>query len=277
MPQARLLVFDGAEEPRVLPLGEGPVTIGRDAQNNLVVKEITVSRQHARVFVRDGKYFIADLSSTHGTQVNGNKVSRKEILSGDELLLGKCRLQFELIEEQAASPASPAAPASDEDEDEFQLEMPDELLPKKPAAASGGDSEAPLETGRTVEDEDPFAEERTSSVTGASATGAPEHTIATHSDAVSSEPTARPANVGSRNRPRRGAASKGGGSALMRQDLDQRGPLFRLVAVLVALAAAGGLGYLAMQVMSLGDGEEVVESATPNEQSRGPNRPTRPR
>jgi pilus assembly protein CpaF len=58
----------------------------------VVIPGDTVSRRHARLVFRDGKWIIHDLESTNGTAVNGTYVGRCELYPGDQLVLGEERL-----------------------------------------------------------------------------------------------------------------------------------------------------------------------------------------
>lgn len=55
--------------------------IGRNAMGQEVLSAFkTVSREHARITYKDGKWFIEDLNSTNGTYINGNRIpSNKKI------------------------------------------------------------------------------------------------------------------------------------------------------------------------------------------------------
>ena len=57
-----------------------------------------VSRHHARIFFRDGRYFIEDLGSANKTIINKstklNPHSPHELKSGDEVIVGKTFLNF---------------------------------------------------------------------------------------------------------------------------------------------------------------------------------------
>ncbi len=67
--------------------------LGRDPQNDAVVDHPSVSRFHARITRRDGAFVIADLNSTNGTFVNGERVVRERFLQpGDAIRIGPCRL-----------------------------------------------------------------------------------------------------------------------------------------------------------------------------------------
>ena len=50
------------------------VTIGRGDENDLIVKTTTVSREHARVSHREGRWFVEDLGSRNGTFVNRKRI-----------------------------------------------------------------------------------------------------------------------------------------------------------------------------------------------------------
>lgn len=49
--------------------------IGRDAVGQEIFSAFkTVSREHARITYKDGKWFIEDMNSTNGTYINGNRI-----------------------------------------------------------------------------------------------------------------------------------------------------------------------------------------------------------
>jgi predicted component of type VI protein secretion system len=50
------------------------VTIGRDARNDLTFESASVSRDHAAVVVRDGRWYVEDRGSFNGTFLNGTRV-----------------------------------------------------------------------------------------------------------------------------------------------------------------------------------------------------------
>jgi hypothetical protein len=71
------------------PLGDsGELVIGRSSELDLVLVEDMVSRKHAKVTLGAGGITIADLGSTNGTFVNGEKVRRAQIKEGDRILIG---------------------------------------------------------------------------------------------------------------------------------------------------------------------------------------------
>ena len=82
-----------------LLLEKAATTLGRSSTQDLVLGDSCVSRQHAQILQEGGEYTVLDQTSTHGTYVNGSRVSRAVLRSGDYLQLGSVsgpRLAFEL-------------------------------------------------------------------------------------------------------------------------------------------------------------------------------------
>src|SRR5262249_13513128 len=91
-----------------IPFPSDSFLIGRaaDGPGNLM-RDPELSRQHARLSLRDGRTLIEDLGSTNGTFVNGAAVTEPVTLSeGDEIRLGTSELR---VEATAAAPRSFAA------------------------------------------------------------------------------------------------------------------------------------------------------------------------
>jgi hypothetical protein len=76
-----------------VPQGER-TTIGRSPDNPVFLDDVTVSRKHAALVDRDGRWFIEDLGSLNGTFVNRKRVESAELSDGDELQIGKYRFTF---------------------------------------------------------------------------------------------------------------------------------------------------------------------------------------
>lgn len=87
--KARLIVHEPAGNEREVEVARTPFTLGRQADNDLVLLDNRVSRRHARI-LRDarGVYTIEDAESRHGTFINGLRVSTGPLKSGDEISLG---------------------------------------------------------------------------------------------------------------------------------------------------------------------------------------------
>jgi len=72
-----------------VPVQPIPFQIGRQAESHLVLRDNRASRNHARVVVEDGDYYLEDLKSSHGTCVNGVRVEgRKKLFDADRIEFG---------------------------------------------------------------------------------------------------------------------------------------------------------------------------------------------
>jgi pSer/pThr/pTyr-binding forkhead associated (FHA) protein len=69
--------------------------IGRHRSCDVVLSDLSVSRRHARLFFRDGRWILQDLHSTNGTQVNGSRVGRCELRPGDDITIGDEHLSID--------------------------------------------------------------------------------------------------------------------------------------------------------------------------------------
>lgn len=68
--------------------------IGRNKENDCVLYEPTVSRQHAKIIHEDGAFVLYDLDSTTGTFVNNIRIEKKVLRTGDIILLGSFPVMF---------------------------------------------------------------------------------------------------------------------------------------------------------------------------------------
>ncbi|HET9186777.1 MAG TPA: FHA domain-containing protein [Acidothermaceae bacterium] len=72
----KLVVVAGALAGTSINLGDAPVTIGRANDSTLVLTDDYASTRHARLFPRDGEWFVEDLGSTNGTFLDRAKVTQ---------------------------------------------------------------------------------------------------------------------------------------------------------------------------------------------------------
>ena len=74
---------------------DGEITIGRSADNDLVIDDQTISGKHCKVTFENGQYFLTDLESTNGTSVNGEKISKIALSAGQTVELGKVKINVQ--------------------------------------------------------------------------------------------------------------------------------------------------------------------------------------
>jgi pSer/pThr/pTyr-binding forkhead associated (FHA) protein len=72
-------------------------TVGRARRADFVVDAALVSRLHCRLEAGEEALEVFDLSSTNGTYVNGKRVERARLGSGDFLRVGRVELRVEKI------------------------------------------------------------------------------------------------------------------------------------------------------------------------------------
>jgi dipeptidyl aminopeptidase/acylaminoacyl peptidase len=94
---AALLTFEaGPFAGRIIALPDQMVSIGRAPDNDVVVGDPATSGHHGRIEVRNGSFWISDLGSTNGTQVNGEPVIERQLSDGDTIAIGQNTLRFSL-------------------------------------------------------------------------------------------------------------------------------------------------------------------------------------
>jgi pSer/pThr/pTyr-binding forkhead associated (FHA) protein len=78
------------EEGRVAPVRHNRAIIGRSAQSDVVIDFPEVSRTHALIFRQDGQTYIADLGSSNGTWLDGERIrsTPTPVNSGATISLG---------------------------------------------------------------------------------------------------------------------------------------------------------------------------------------------
>jgi hypothetical protein len=70
------------------------VVIGRSKQCEIQLSDPNVSRRHAEVRQEGATYWLIDLDSTNGVEVNGRKLKRAKLEAGDKIVLGSSELVF---------------------------------------------------------------------------------------------------------------------------------------------------------------------------------------
>jgi diguanylate cyclase (GGDEF)-like protein len=89
-----LVVIAGPGLGRRLDLGAPVVEIGRGDDCTFAVPGDQVSRKHASIHRILGKYVVADLGSTNGTFVNGERIEQQSLKDGDQIRVGELVLKY---------------------------------------------------------------------------------------------------------------------------------------------------------------------------------------
>ena len=71
--------------------------LGRAPTNTVVLSEPFASNEHARLYRRDGRWWLEDLGSRNGTRLNGERLRARAIVAtGDVLGIGGVQMRIEL-------------------------------------------------------------------------------------------------------------------------------------------------------------------------------------
>jgi diguanylate cyclase (GGDEF)-like protein len=97
---AMLTVLTGANAGEVFSLNDDQIHLGRGKDADVRIDGVGVSRKHARIVrTEDGRRIIEDLGASNGVLVNGRRIDRIELVSGDRVQLGPVVvLRFALVD-----------------------------------------------------------------------------------------------------------------------------------------------------------------------------------
>jgi hypothetical protein len=88
--EAASLAWDGEQRE----LDKRRVLIGRSRECDIQLADANVSRRHAEVRQEGATFWIVDLDSTNGIEVNGRRLKRAKLEDGDRVVLGSTELTF---------------------------------------------------------------------------------------------------------------------------------------------------------------------------------------
>jgi pSer/pThr/pTyr-binding forkhead associated (FHA) protein len=91
-----------------IPLDKPVITIGRKAENDIVIDNQAVSGFHAKILAEGDAFAIEDLGSLNGTFVNGQRVTRLDLDNGDIVLVGIHSLEVQCPPRPDHDKAGPA-------------------------------------------------------------------------------------------------------------------------------------------------------------------------
>lgn len=91
-----LYVKNGSSAGKKLYLSGNSATIGRNKINSFLIKDSTISRQHARLVQHQGQWYIQDLQSRSGIYVNGTWTQAQALHHCDLVRLGDIEFEFHL-------------------------------------------------------------------------------------------------------------------------------------------------------------------------------------
>src|SRR4051794_4097358 len=95
----RFEIYKGDQPVREEILAQDVIKIGKLASSHLRLDDETVSRMHAVIETTGpNEIHVVDLGSTRGTTVNGERITKARLQSGDEVMFGDCRVIVTFME-----------------------------------------------------------------------------------------------------------------------------------------------------------------------------------
>ena len=91
---ASLYVVRGRDQGKHFQLANNVLRIGRDSTSDIQLFDSEASRSHAEIREDRTSYELVDLASSNGTRVNGKRVVRQSLSSGDRIEIGRTLLIF---------------------------------------------------------------------------------------------------------------------------------------------------------------------------------------
>jgi pilus assembly protein CpaF len=132
----------GAERRETFDKNE--INVGRVQGNDLMLPKGNVSKHHARLLFRDGRFIVTDLKSTNGTYVNGRKISQATIVrEGDKIYIGDFVLRLETAQAGASPDASYQSPPGEDSQGRTPMRQQGPL-PREAVPPGGAGQVAPI-------------------------------------------------------------------------------------------------------------------------------------
>ncbi len=108
VPEYAVVVSEKGGQERREVFQSPELTIGRVQGNDLVLPKGNVSKRHARILYREGRFIVTDLNSTNGTYVNRRRIAQATIIrEGDKVYVGDFVIRVE--ETSTSERSSPAS------------------------------------------------------------------------------------------------------------------------------------------------------------------------
>jgi pSer/pThr/pTyr-binding forkhead associated (FHA) protein len=140
----KLLLKFNAAVIKEIPFDKDSLSVGRKADNDIVIDNPAISGHHCKISVQGGTYFVEDLESTNGTFVNEKRIKKSGLHHNDVVGLAKHALVFL---EDAPPPEPPAPPAAAPAADATMMISPQKQAEMLAASASSAKEESKARPG----------------------------------------------------------------------------------------------------------------------------------
>jgi signal transduction histidine kinase len=110
--RASLLPYPAEKNAKSIPLAKAETTVGRAPSNDVHLSHGGVSRTHAVIARKNGRFILSDLKSRNGTFVNNERIEQAVLQHSDKILFGKRGFMFSIESDSTAEPPPEADIAS---------------------------------------------------------------------------------------------------------------------------------------------------------------------
>jgi len=100
--KCQLIVLSSSAKGKKLDLNRPVTKIGKKEDNDLVLDEKTVSRNHVEIIQTEDSFLLKDLGSTNGTFINDIRVKEAYLSPGDVIRVGTVRIEFIAFDEKVS-------------------------------------------------------------------------------------------------------------------------------------------------------------------------------
>jgi len=150
----KLYILSGPDIGRTFEIADG-ARIGRGVDCAIHLRDVSVSREHARIVREENGWRVVDTGSRNGLSVEGNKVASVVLEDGQEFQVGEVLLRFrgEAVPAAPAPPAVRVAPAREvvvPDEIVLEEDLPSAPMPPPRPAAPERPARVASELEQTV-------------------------------------------------------------------------------------------------------------------------------
>ena len=94
----KLILLNPNGPEQEFELAKASISLGRAITNDIIVSDVRVSRNHARLEFSPQGASLVDLGSSNGTRLNGIQVQRATLKPGDMISLGSQQLRYEVAD-----------------------------------------------------------------------------------------------------------------------------------------------------------------------------------
>ncbi len=105
--KCQLRVLTDQDKSKTIDLNRKNTRIGKKEDNDLVLNDNTVSRNHIEIIMNSDFFLLKDLNSTNGAFINDIKVKEAYLTPGDIIKIGNTELEFIAFDEKVSLEPSP--------------------------------------------------------------------------------------------------------------------------------------------------------------------------